>query len=561
MNTPRVRMPKRAQMGVAGDEAGFTLVEMVVALAIATALFTALAYAAIGALSATNSARANQEAADLANRVLEDTRQMSWGSLGHDPAGVDCSDARLSSCGGQAEYNGEELVQVAGGISGQVTQDTTNVIDYTVARYVTTPADETGDYRRVSVVVQWDDKGAIRERSSATVITESTRGLPLPDFTLTPFLGTGQEVNPGATAAWGFEITNQGAPDQWNMTTSFLMELLGVEFYLDNGDRGYSSADDTVPLVDNSSDGIVDTGLLDPSESIIVWAVFVAPNWASDGVYQAPVTATSVGQPGAASASQTVTLTLTITSGVISASPTPSTSPTGTESPTPTPTGVDNSVCTDTDPAPVPDAAGGYSRFEYVMHNSGNTSWPTFPLPATDPIPGSNALKPMALNQTADSIPSGRELSEYSQDLVPGGTPGRLLYAGGSFSSGTAQVADFQSGNQTKDYINSIALRTFVDQIPGGSADVTLSAELYEYKSSGNRTNTLGEVSTQVVSLSPYTCTSGFQEVSFNFPISGTMDLSNKYVLGVRIWNSGTETVRLAYDHEDYTSTLTVVEK
>lgn len=547
----RLASAVRRRLGEPASDAGFTLIETVVALAMASLLFTALAYAGIGALQATQIARENQQAIDLANARLEQVRNLAWGAMGHSPTGLVCPDPNLTDCGGSPGYGGEALVTVVGGLATQFQTETVNSVPYTIATYVTQPVDTSGNYRRVTVIVAWTEYGRNLVRLASTVVSESTKGLALPDFKLTAVGSSNYVVNPGASAYWGMKIVNQGAPERLNITDT---GGFTPTYYRDNGDELYSPGDDITPLTDSTGDGKVDTGRLDPLQSIVIWAIYQVPGSAPVATMSIVITATSVGRPTVATASASLTMTLEVTNSVIT------TTPTATGSSTPTPTGTATpTICPDPAPAATPAPVAGYSLYSYTLHNSGGVSWPTLPLPATDPIPGSVALKPMTMNLTGPAIPAGRQLPVLSSDLTPADTAGRLLYTGGTFTSGASQVADYQSNAVAKTYTGSIVLRTYVDRVPGGTApSVSLTAQMYAYRASGNRSDAILTAQTAVVS--PYNC-AGFQAVSFSFPISTPITLANNYVLSVRIWNSGTETVRLAYDHADYPTALIVVQQ
>ncbi len=84
--------------------------------------------------------------------------------------------------------------------------------------YITRPADSTADYKRVTVVAKWQVAGHQRERAVSSLVTVTDRGLPLPVFKLTPLGGTSASVNPDTDVPFGFELTNQGAPDRWNLS-------------------------------------------------------------------------------------------------------------------------------------------------------------------------------------------------------------------------------------------------------------------------------------------------------------------------------------------------------
>ncbi|MDP4014767.1 MAG: hypothetical protein U0990_04655 [Candidatus Nanopelagicales bacterium] len=539
-----------------------TLIEAIVALFLAALLFAALSAAVIGAIRASQVARQNQTAVDIANARVEQLRDLSWGELGHDADGIGCPDSNLTDCATAPKLDGSRPLVIVdfGGIAAQRDTEVVNVTTYEVATYITEPpAGSTGDYRLATVIVYWDDFGTPRSKRVDTAISESTRGLALPDFVLSSIGSCGVAVNPGATAHWGFKVTNEGAPDTFNFSTTG--DFTPSRYYLDDGDSEFDPAVDT-QLADTTGDTKVDTGRLDPLDSAVVWVVYDVPDAQADGTLTLSITVASASQPLAETATNVLVpvRTLIVQSGVITQPPIPCES--GTSTPTPTPTGDnDPTICADPAPAPDPSEESGYTRYSFWLHNSGSTSWPATPLPETGEIPGTVAFKPMVMNTTLPAIPTGRLLPPYSTDLqTVDPTRGRLLFNGGGFTSGKEYVADFQSPSVHKEYKNSIVLRTYVRRAPGSEAtDVSLAAQLYAFKSQNG--NSVGLLTSETVTLSPWDCSGGWQAVSFSFAISGELELSNNYALSVRIWNPGTGWVRIAYDHADFPSSLTVVEE
>lgn len=527
-------------------------------MAIATTILTAFAYATTTTLHAMRIARLNQQAADLVTQQLEKMRDVPFGSLAHASGGV-AGDPHVASCSGDPCYPSvpddgepqETLVLVAGGVlNPQISTVAVNNTTYTLYTYVTTPADnEVGEEnRRVTVIAEWSAYGRTWSKTESSVVTQTQRGLPLPEFKLTPVGPSTVTVNPGVTAAFGFQLSNQGAPDQWNITA----DLPDYSIVLDDGDDVYNPATDTTPMSDHNGDGTVDSGRLEPKQSLVFWVLRPVPADAPNSTTDFGTTAQAVSQEGGGAA--TVQSTLVVTNAVITASPTPTTSPSA--SPTPTPS-ESPGTCAATNPQPTPSTVAGYNRKAYVLHNSGSTSWPSFPLPGSDPIPGSTAMAPMYLDMNGVSIPSDRDLPVYSTDLVPSGTPGRLLYPGGSFTSSASQVLDFRTQNPNRDYSGTMVLRLWVRPAVSGEP-VSLAARVYKRKTNGNQATTaLGTVAT--VSIDPFTC-SGFQEVWFSFAL-GSWSTGNNTVLGVRLWNTGSGKVALAYDHGSFPATFTVVER
>ena len=207
------------------DDSGFTLVEAVVALFVLATIFTALAAAAMGSLRASMTARAEQQAIDFATEALEKTRAADYYSLANVSADVS-GDPRVSACGSDkcidpGTGTAEPLVLSAtGSVNPHVSAvnlDLANNVTMNLYTYITRPADSTADYKRVTVVAKWQVAGHQRERAVSSLVTVTDRGLPLPVFKITPLGGTSASVNPDTDVPFGFELTNQGAPDRWNL--------------------------------------------------------------------------------------------------------------------------------------------------------------------------------------------------------------------------------------------------------------------------------------------------------------------------------------------------------
>ncbi len=134
-------------------------------------------------------------------------------------------------------------------------------------------------------------------------MTATTRGLPIPLFAFETASNT-QAVNPGTgvaphpVVAFKIEMTNQGAPDRWDLST----DNGTWSFWRDDGDNVLcmvaaecaSGVSEDSRLVDSDDEGaIVDTGRLDPTTSITFWAVREVPETVV-GEYWTDLTATAV---------------------------------------------------------------------------------------------------------------------------------------------------------------------------------------------------------------------------------------------------------------------------
>ncbi|MGH8939241.1 MAG: type IV pilus modification PilV family protein, partial [Actinomycetes bacterium] len=210
-------------------DGGFTLVEQVVALLIATIVFTSLAYALLGGLAQGSLAQQNQQAADLLNQSIERSRALSYDSLAMRPSDLNVSDPlNTGTCNCYNPTNDSKtgsgveplVLDPAGSVNPHVRVSTQNGRPFTLRSYVTMPTDSVGGaYKRLTVVVTWSSRGKSHTRVNSTLVAPTQRGLPLPDF---KFTGSGSNLtqcrNPGDTLTYSFTVKNNGARDEWGIT-------------------------------------------------------------------------------------------------------------------------------------------------------------------------------------------------------------------------------------------------------------------------------------------------------------------------------------------------------
>lgn len=339
------------------DEPGFTLVEAVVALFVLAIIFTALAYAATGALRASLNSRAEQQAIDFATEAMETARQQDYYSLANQST---VSGGAVVSCGSDKCIDPgtgslEKLITSSTGTAQtEVPVDSAlgNRVNFQVSTYVTDPDDARGDYKRITAVTTWTIGGKARSRSMTSLVTATNRGLPIPVFKLTPIGGTAQAVNPGSVAEFHLEISNQGAPDHWNLQTSPADTWL---FYADNGDGvlclnpadpaltglvirecdGLAGTDFQydIAMADSTADGMVDTGRIDPTATKDFWALRPISADTAVGDYWTTLTASSVAVSGGESGTSALDLLVQVVTGTVTNSPEPP--PAVTEAPGP----------------------------------------------------------------------------------------------------------------------------------------------------------------------------------------------------------------------------------
>jgi Tfp pilus assembly protein PilV len=319
-----MRLLRRARCD--GDrEDGFTLVEAVVALLIATIMFTGLAAVLISTLRAGVFARENQQAGDVVNRQLEYLRSLPFSSLTmatSDTTLNTASDPALTSTGGVLYFNpGTGTEKLAAFSVGAITAHMTtpaavNGTKYTLSTYVTCPAESptcvngTGvQDRRLTIVAKWSSYGRTHTRQVSSIVTKTKRGLPLPYFKFGKAIKV--DANIGGQIVVPTTLTNLGARDAWNLTLS---SGTGWVWWWDKDSSGSVTTGDVKMTgsisYDFDANGVLDTGPVESGQSMAMVAVRDATA-ADVGAQQLTITATSAAQPTAPSASQNVTDTIT----------------------------------------------------------------------------------------------------------------------------------------------------------------------------------------------------------------------------------------------------------
>jgi prepilin-type N-terminal cleavage/methylation domain-containing protein len=669
------------------DDSGFTLVEAVVALMVLGIIFTALAAASIGSLRASLSSRAEQQAIDFATQALERARQTEYYALGHDATEIATDSANVDPCDTTWCFNpgdgAEELVIMPGGSVNPhvqtVSSDINNGTNFTVATYVTRPLNSGADVKRVTVVTRWNVGSTQRERVSSSMVTATTRGLPIPLFNFETAANS-QAVNPAVEVtdpdpivAFQVQLTNQGAPDRWDLT----IDSGTWTFWRDNGDNILCmvsaecgpGVDLDTPLTDSDDAGTaIDTGRLDPTTAITFWAVREVPE-TTLGDYWNTLTATAVslsqGSGDTAAGVRTLKLRTIVTNDVITGLPgggTPSTSlptaprdlmltiddgqltaawtapeaagtsaitdyvveyrvagaPTWTsESDVSTDltrvlTGLTNgtlyevhvaarnasgvgpfgpavqatpsagtpytapSFCPVTNPAilPVPAKAGGFTLWNYALHNrsAANPGWPGTGIPSAT----RTDVQGIPLNMIKDGpeFATGTNLPVYSEDIS--NDPGRVILPGGSLASpdtDTEYVVDWRTDLPGKRYSGTAVLTFWVAPAGGSTAtSYQLAAQLYKATATDTTlensniqglTSNGNSPSNPVATADTLWCTGyDWQQVAIALPIDMKKAMAGDEFLGVRLWNIGTESVRVGYDVAgDFPAFLTVPEK
>jgi type II secretory pathway pseudopilin PulG len=504
------------------DDAGFGLVEAIVALLIAGVVFSALAATLISAIQASLYGRQNQQATDFMTREIEQLRSLDFGSLAHAsaPSGgplVSCATTVCLPVDGIPE---PVVVDLGGAVQNSrvLTGAETNATAYTLNTYITEAVGQPDDQvRRATVVISWMNRGSERTRSVSTLIAYSQRGLPLPVFRL-EVIDSPQSVNPGGTVMYELIVTNQGAPDRFNLTIAGAGT--GWQWFADtNADGDYGSGVD-VALTDTSSDGVPDTGRMDPSTTFRFFLIRTVPTSEAVGTKVATVTASSVGQPAAVGGVKSVDVVTVVTTGAV-VPPGPTVAP-----PTPVPT------CAFAGSVPaVGSPPGGYTTRQLTLQHEG--------------IGDSNLQPQMYLGFGQPDEPV---LGIYSKDVDPAAT-GRVLAKVPSINADTNSVLTSTNPARYADWARQFAkagnisgsgvVRLWVD---GGGTPVDVKVVLY--RTTGTALSSRQSLAERTVAVPP--C-AGFQEFYVQLP-SVTASIGKNQWMGIRLVAVGSDTVRLAYD-------------
>jgi prepilin-type N-terminal cleavage/methylation domain-containing protein len=526
---------------------GFTLIELVVALTIATVIFSAMAAAGLAGVRASTIARQNQQSVDVLNRALEEARGISYASLAMVESDLQVDDDAIS--GSPPQYTvpngvGAEDIWLddTGSVNPHVqVADTTGTIEYTTRTYVTVPDGYTLDtagqpnQKRLTVVVTWEAYGEERERVISTLLTETTRGLPLPRYGATPTSPTTQTKNPSTTLVWGFQVVNRGARDTFNISASS-----GTwAYYVDTDCDGARDADETTQLT-NSDAGLgdtrPDTGKLEPNNYPPYCVVAQRAIGSTEtGTSSVTFNLESSAQPSANGADVAVgPFTVTVTTG----------STGGSGTPTPTGTGTATAPTTVCEPTT---GLGSGTPFGFRNGTSGTSGATT-----------SQLVNSMTEN-TCMNQPSA---ANYSTDAGSG--TGRSLTTGGTVTTSTAsQRAEWRwNPASTKTVAASTATISVMVSCPVAGSNLTLNGALGTFNEKNSLWTSRGTGSTTVSCATA----NSWARVTVPITVATSFTVANKVQgqpqhLSARLWVTGGsagQQLRLNYEQSDAKSFLFV---
>ncbi len=523
---------------------GFTLIELVVALTIATVIFSAMAAAGLAGVRASVVARQNQQAVDVLNRLVEQSRGYTFTNLAMVTSDLQVGDSSIST-GSSPKYTvpngiGQESVwaKATGSITPHVktvTAGDTNGIVYTTKTYVTTPPGATLDsagqpyQKRLTIVASWTAYGETKQRAISTILTETTRGLPLPRYGVTPTSVTTFTATPSSTLTWGFQAVNRGARDTFNVSASAGTWTYYVDADCD-GARDIGE-DTTLTNTDPTLNTQLDTGKLEPNNNppFCMTAQRAIPS-TEVGVSSVTFNFLSSAQPTASGAAVAVgPFTVTVTSGSTGGSASPS--PSGTST-------APNTVCT-----PTPAGVGTPFGFRNgVSAINGNTTTQLF-----------NAMtENTCLNQPA--------AANYSTDT--GNGTGRSLTTGGTAATATTvamanKMAEWRwNPATTKTVATGTATASVMVSCPATGANVTLNGAIgtFNEKSPGTWSSKgTGSATVSCAAANTWTRVTVPMNVTSSFTVANKVQGSPQN-LSVRLWTTGTAGQMIRLDYEQPTA-------
>lgn len=183
----------------AGDE-GMTLIEVLIAVFILSVAIIAMASAAVTSLHSLRVSRDRQDATQLASSTLERVRALPFDQVAHP-----------STPAVTGPFEGRTVVS---GPAGQVANATTTSEGFTVTTWVTWQT--TNLEKNIATIVSWTDGGETRSVRENTLLARARRGLPAPDFSISPDTQADSVVDPSAVKCFSHQLTNTGEQDRYD---------------------------------------------------------------------------------------------------------------------------------------------------------------------------------------------------------------------------------------------------------------------------------------------------------------------------------------------------------
>jgi hypothetical protein len=518
-----------------------SLIETMIALSIAMVMFAALGVVSLAGVRSVVLSRQNQQAADVLNRAVERARSMPFQNLTMITSDL-ASDSAIS--GSPAKYTvpggiGAEPVdaKAVGAVSPhKSTESPDGKVQFSLRRYVTLPASATLDIsgipsvRRFTAVVSWQAYGDVHTRVVSTLITDTRRGLPLPNYLLQAIAPTVQTKQPGNPVSFTFTVRNLGARDTFNITASS-----GTwSFYADTNGNGTLDVDEDPSTTDadlalgnwdaTAGNSDPDTGPLEPNQT----KRFFARRTITEGD-GASVTTTfttvSAAQPLEAAGTKTAAVVYHVQSGSVSTPP-----PSGGPS-CPTTTGGT--------------ATGGTTLTSFFLRN-----------------------RPVGSTATTTHNPLSREdctVQSADHDFStedPGHSVGRVIRPGGTSGNVASNLAaEFRYQVSAATLVQGTAVLKFPFRCTSATGPVTVGTATFQVMvgtRNNDNANLSGFSAISSFASPSYVCpATGWSVVSM--PVAVSMTVAKDKWLAVRLVTSATSSrVLVNYDSPTAVSMISI---
>ena len=529
----------REGRSLAGDDRGLSLLETMIALAIAMVMFAALAAASIAGLKGVVFSRQNQQAADVLNAAVEEVRGMRYANVTMTDS--DLTDPRITGTPKMFTVpNGIGAEQIysrpTGALAPHLSQESPDgKVQFSLARYVTLPPGaviENGlpSMVRFTAMASWRSYGRTHLKAVSTILTGTLRGLPLPRYMLSavgPASAT-RNPGPGVFVDFGMSVRNLGARDAFNISAS-----TGTwRYYLDNGagtnaGNGVRDADENTELgnFDAATGNLApDTGQIEPNATPVKFVAQREIGSGESGTSTVVFTTVSAAQPLVPAGTKSLGFVLTVQAGAVVVPPSSGTCPA---------------------PPAGASATAGTTLTSFFLHNrpAGNTVTQMF----------NNLARADCTMQASDF--------DFSTD-DPGRSKGRVLWPGGTAGNVAKEIAaEWRYQVVANTLVQGTAVLRFQFRCtsasgPTSSGSVTFQAMLGHRQNNNSTLN--GFTSVSSATTAALVCpASGWSTVTIPVSVAGGMSVNSGKWLALRLVTfTGSSRVLLNYDSPTSASTI-----
>ncbi len=257
MRAPTIQIPSSNTNP--GHEDGFTLIEVVVAVALASIVFIGLGAVINASIRSTQARRMEQQALAIVTEASETAASLSYAELAlldsdptHGFTGGDTWDPD-----GAGPLPAEDLVlESTGGANPHVRQETRSNVTYTIQQWVTygdsDPTDtEFQDFKRAITEVSWDLVNTTQTRRTESIVFKRAQGEATGvEFELAEYAHLVIDAVPGEKILFPNVLSNVGgATDSYD-----------IDIVQEIGWIAELTRNDGLPLVDTNANFLLDTG-------------------------------------------------------------------------------------------------------------------------------------------------------------------------------------------------------------------------------------------------------------------------------------------------------------